>query len=70
MYSYEIQQILESNNFSIPSDTYMNICSASPQITRINYNLYGHYFEIWQVMGIGNLVCTERKNKLCLHILK
>ncbi len=51
MYSYEIQQILESNNFSIPSDTYMNICSTSPQITRINYNPYGHYFEIWASDG-------------------
>ncbi len=47
MYSYQIEQILESNNFSIPSDTYMNICSTSPQITRIKYEPYDNFFEMW-----------------------
>jgi len=47
MYSYQIQQILESNNYSIDSETYLNICSTSPQIKEIKYNSYENYFEIW-----------------------
>lgn len=51
MYSYEIQQILDLNNHNIDSETYINICSTSPQITRIKYELYGNYFEIWASDG-------------------
>lgn len=47
MYSYEIQQILESNNYNINSETYLNILSTSPQIERVKYNPYGNYFETW-----------------------
>lgn len=47
MYSKEIQQILDSNNYNINSETYINICSTSPQIVRTKYNPYGNYFEMW-----------------------
>lgn len=47
MYSYEIDNILKSKNYNIDSNMYMNICSASPQIIRIEYEPYGNYFRIW-----------------------
>lgn len=47
MYSYEIVHLLESQNYKIDSDTYTSICHTSPQITRVKYNAYGNYFEIW-----------------------
>lgn len=47
MYSHEIQSILEQNSYVISVDTYMNICSTSNQISRIKYEPYGNYFEIW-----------------------
>lgn len=47
MYSYQIKQILESNNYNIDSETYLNICSTSPQINEIKYSPYSNCFEIW-----------------------
>ena len=47
MYSYEIDNILKSKNYKIDSDTYLHICSTSPQLTRIKYNPYCSYFETW-----------------------
>lgn len=46
MYSHEIQQKLENNNFSIPVGDYLEICDSN-QISQIKYNPYGDYFEIW-----------------------
>ena len=51
MYSYEIQQTLESSSYNIDSETYLNICLTSPQIKEIKYNPYGNYFEIWASDG-------------------
>ncbi len=51
MYSYQIEQILESNNYNIDSETYLSICSTSPQIKEIKYSSFGHYFEIWASDG-------------------
>jgi len=51
MYSYEIQQTLESNNYNINSEMYSNICSTSQQIKEIKYNPYGNFFEIWASDG-------------------
>lgn len=47
MYSCEIGNVLKLNNYNIDSDTYINICSTSPQITHVKYNLYDQYFEMW-----------------------
>lgn len=47
MYSYQIDRILESNNYNINSETYLNICSTSPQIKEIKYSPYENCFEIW-----------------------
>lgn len=47
MYSREIDSILKLNNYNIASDTYINICSTSPQITHVKYDPYSQYFEIW-----------------------
>ena len=47
MYSYEIDQILKSQNYNINSETYINICSTSPQISRVKYDSYENKCEIW-----------------------
>lgn len=47
VYSREIENILKSRNYNIDSDTYINICSTSLQITHVKYDPYGQYFEIW-----------------------
>ncbi len=43
--------MLELNNYNINSETYSNICSTSPQITRIKYSPFGNFFEIWASDG-------------------
>ena len=47
MYSYEIDQILKSQNYNIDSETYIDICNTSPQISRVKYNPYDNKYEIW-----------------------
>lgn len=47
MYSYEINKTLESQNYNIDSETYMDICNTSPQISRVKYDPYDNKFEIW-----------------------
>lgn len=47
MYSYEINQTLESKNYNIDSETYIDICNTSPQISRIKYDSYENKYEIW-----------------------
>ena len=47
MYSCEIEEALRKHNYNIDSDTYIIICSTSPQIVRVKYDPYGQYFEIW-----------------------
>ncbi len=32
MYDYEIDNIMQSKNYRIDSETYFNMCSTSPQI--------------------------------------
>ena len=46
MYSHEIQSKLESCSYNINSDDYLEICNSS-QISRVKYEPYGNYFEIW-----------------------
>lgn len=47
MYSYEIDQIIKSQNYNIDSESYINICNTSPQIARVKYNPYDNKYEIW-----------------------
>lgn len=47
MYSYEINKTLESQNYNIDSETYMDICNTSPQISRVKYEPYDNKYEIW-----------------------
>lgn len=47
MYSYEIDQTLESQNYNIDSETYIDICDTSPQISRVKYDSYDNKYDIW-----------------------
>lgn len=47
MYSSEIDQIIESQYYNIDSETYIDICNTSPQISRVKYNPYNNEYEIW-----------------------
>lgn len=49
MYSYEIEKILESENYNIPSKMYSRICKESPQITRMKYDAFSNSYEIWTI---------------------
>ncbi len=62
MYSNEIQQIFESNNYNINSETYINICSTSPQINEIRYSPFGNYFEIWANDGYWKFSVYRKEN--------
>ena len=46
MYSWEISQILEQNSYNVTVDAYNEICKSS-QISRVKYEPFGDYFEIW-----------------------
>lgn len=46
IYSYEISQILSENNYNIDSETYLHICSTSPQLTCVKYNAWSDDFEM------------------------
>ena len=47
MYSYEIDQTIKSQNYNIDSETYMDICNTSQQISRVKYDPYDNKYEIW-----------------------
>ena len=47
MYSSEIDQIIESQYYNIDSETYIDICNTSPQISRVKYDPYDNKCEIW-----------------------
>lgn len=47
MFSWEISKILLENNYNIGSETYLHICSTSPQLTRIKYDAWSDSFEMW-----------------------
>lgn len=51
MYDYEIENILKQNQNNIDSETYLHICSTSPQLDHIHYEPYGNYFEMWSNTG-------------------
>lgn len=47
MYSHEIEQILKNQNYNIDSETYVNICDTSTQISKAKYNSYIDKYELW-----------------------
>lgn len=47
MYSHEIQQVLETYNYNILSETYLKICATSPQINQIKFEPYEQSYELW-----------------------
>ena len=47
MYSYEIDQVIKSQNYNIASKTYINICNTIPQISQIIYTSFENMFEFW-----------------------
>ena len=47
MYSWEISQLLSERNYNIDSETYLYICSTSPQLTRVKYDAWSNIFEMW-----------------------
>ena len=51
MYDWEITQILQQNQNNIDSETYLYICSTSPQLNHIKYEPYGNFFEMWSKYG-------------------
>lgn len=65
MYSYEIDKILESQNYNIDSESYINICNTSPQISRVKYDPYDNKYEIWTSDNYSWKINVYRKeNKL------
>lgn len=65
MYSYEIDKILESHNYNIDSETYIDVCNTSPQITRVKYDPYDNKYEIWTNDNYSWKINVYRKeNKL------
>lgn len=51
MYSHEIQEVMERYNYHLPAVEYLNIELTSPQISRVKYEPYGNFFEIWTKDG-------------------
>ena len=46
MYSWEIKNLLELKKYLICANEYINICSTSPQITRVKYEASSNTFKI------------------------
>ena len=51
MYSWEIDNVLVSNNYNISSDDYLNIILNSPQLIEITYVPYGELFHMKDNIG-------------------
>ena len=51
MYSHEITQTMESNNYNIDSEIYFQICNSSPQIDHIKYDPCERCHEMWSNDG-------------------
>lgn len=51
MYSYEITDIMNRYNFTLPSSVYQDIWRKSPQLNHCIYKPFGDYFEMWDNEG-------------------
>lgn len=47
MYSWEITNIMQSHNYIIDSNIYIEILETSPQLNHIKYDPYGDCIEMW-----------------------
>ena len=47
MYSYEIDQVIKSQNYNMYSKTYLHICKSSSQIVHVKYEPFENNFNIW-----------------------
>ena len=47
MYSWEIQNKLQKENYILTGEEYIYICKNSPQISQIKYNGFDDSYEIW-----------------------
>lgn len=54
MYSWEISELLKSHDNNINSQTYIDICNTSPQITRVKYDSCTDKFEMWDKENYWN----------------
>ena len=63
MYSYEINQTLEFQNYNIDSESYIDICNTSPQISRVKYDSYDNKYEIWTNDNYSWKINVYRKEK-------
>lgn len=46
MYSIEISQLLADNGYMIKRTDYFNICSSSPQICHVHYDVFSNKIQI------------------------
>ena len=51
MYSWEITKIMESYEYNLPSNVYLDITENSPQINKVTYHAWGGRFEICDQEG-------------------
>lgn len=47
MYTWEIANKLQEHNYDLPSKVYCDICSTSPQISRVKYEPFSNEFRLW-----------------------
>ena len=64
MYSWEINQFFEQRNYKIDSEDYLKICNYSNQISKIKYEPFGNYFEIWTGDGYYWKITVYERNKI------
>ena len=64
MYSCEINQFFEQRNYNIDSEDYIKICNSSNQISKIKYEPFGNYFEIWPGDGYYWKITVYERNKI------
>lgn len=61
MNNHEIQQFLESRNWSISPDDYLKIRNESPQVDHILYDSYSGKTTLWTKDGFSFIVDIDRK---------
>lgn len=64
MYSYEIDNILVSNNYVIDSDTALKIMRTSPQIYHIKFDSNESCFHMWADEYYWKFDIVEKENYL------
>lgn len=61
MYSWEINNFFKENNYNIESEDYLKICNSSSQISKVKYEPFGNYFEMWADDGYYWKINVYRK---------